>query len=73
MGGLTSFVVYQEGSVGFAGEGAGGDADDIVIVVDLARHGCEAQVGDCGQFNVRQCETFIPLVPSSCLKLELYS
>jgi hypothetical protein len=66
------FFFYLEGRVAFAGEGASGDTDDVMVVVDFARDRCEAQVGDGWQHDIRQREALIPLIPSSCLNLELY-
>lgn len=67
-----TFFFYLERRFTFAGEGAGGDTDDVVVVVDFARDRCEAQIGHDWQLDIRQREALIPLIPSPCLKLELY-
>lgn len=51
--------------------GGGGNRDDIVVVMDLARHRREAKVRDHGQLDIRQSKALIPLVPRLGLDLEL--
>lgn len=53
------------------GDDVGGDADNVVVVVDLTRDRGESEVWQRRQLDVRQGEAVVPLIPSLGLELEL--
>jgi hypothetical protein len=54
------------------GDDVGGDADDVVVVVDLAGVRCESEVVGRRQSNIVQCKAGSPLVPGVRLQLHLF-
>lgn len=55
------------------GDDVGGDADNIVVIVDLACDRGESKVWQRRQLDIKHGEAIIPLIPSLGLELELFN